>query len=321
MQPKYLHNHKQFRELLLITANELNINEPSLVEKDYWITHCLYALKQAGLSFELKGGTSLSKGYGIIHRFSEDIDIRINPPVNEKLAFELYAGKNHDKPKHRESRKQYFDWLASFLDNKIDGIISVVRDSSFDEEKYRSGGIRLNYKGCFQAIDGLKEGILLEIGFDKTAPNQARTISSWVLDKALLANVDVIKNQAHDVLCYEPKYTFVEKLQAVIRKFKIYRERGRFPENFMRHYYDLYYLLQLRDVQDFIDTKEYEDFKKERFGGDDIVIINSDAFKLNNHDERKLFEKEYAKTQALYYRGQIALSDILDFIGSYLPRL
>ena len=76
MSNNYLHDHKNFRQLIEITANEQGINEPLLVEKDYWLMHCLYGLGQAGLSFELKGGTSLSKGYGIIHRFSEDIDIR-----------------------------------------------------------------------------------------------------------------------------------------------------------------------------------------------------------------------------------------------------
>jgi predicted nucleotidyltransferase component of viral defense system len=49
--------------------------DPALVEKDYWIMHCLYGLQQLRLQFELKGGTSLSKGYQIIDRFSEDIDI------------------------------------------------------------------------------------------------------------------------------------------------------------------------------------------------------------------------------------------------------
>ena len=99
MPLKYLHNHEHFRQLLVITAQELNINEPSLIEKDYWITHCLYGLQKVGLSFELKGGTSLSKGYGIIFRFSEDIDIRIHPPTKDILGFELYVSKNHDKPR------------------------------------------------------------------------------------------------------------------------------------------------------------------------------------------------------------------------------
>ncbi|MEA2882414.1 MAG: hypothetical protein QOH32_1670, partial [Bradyrhizobium sp.] len=42
--------------------------------KDYWIMHSLYGLQKLGLIFELKGGTSLSKGFKIIDRFSEDID-------------------------------------------------------------------------------------------------------------------------------------------------------------------------------------------------------------------------------------------------------
>jgi hypothetical protein len=43
-------------------------NDPALVEKDYWIMHAVFGLKQLGLRFELKGGTSLSKGFGVIPR-------------------------------------------------------------------------------------------------------------------------------------------------------------------------------------------------------------------------------------------------------------
>jgi Nucleotidyl transferase AbiEii toxin, Type IV TA system len=71
-----LHNHPQFADLIRIVAAEHGI-DPALVEKDDWIMHGPYGLQQLGLAFELKGGTSLSKGFQIIHRFSEDIDIRI----------------------------------------------------------------------------------------------------------------------------------------------------------------------------------------------------------------------------------------------------
>jgi predicted nucleotidyltransferase component of viral defense system len=74
----YLHEHKDFKSLLDIVANEMGI-EAGLVEKDYWIMHTLYGLKKKGFQFELKGGTSLSKGFQIIDRFSEDIDIHITP--------------------------------------------------------------------------------------------------------------------------------------------------------------------------------------------------------------------------------------------------
>ncbi|WP_334364278.1 nucleotidyl transferase AbiEii/AbiGii toxin family protein [Bradyrhizobium sp. AZCC 1578] len=59
--------------------------DPALVEKDYWIMHCLYGLRQFGYTFQLKGGTSLSKGHQIINRFSEDIDILIEPPPDRMM--------------------------------------------------------------------------------------------------------------------------------------------------------------------------------------------------------------------------------------------
>tara|TARA_R110002126_G_scaffold111262_1_gene249017 strand:+ start:304 stop:636 length:333 start_codon:yes stop_codon:yes gene_type:complete len=73
----YLHNHKDFAALLRIVGQELSI-EPGLIEKDYWIMHVLYGLKQQGYEFELKGGTSLSKGYGIIHPLTHE-SFRVSP--------------------------------------------------------------------------------------------------------------------------------------------------------------------------------------------------------------------------------------------------
>ena len=118
MTVDYLHNHKDFPDLIRIVAEEKSIS-PALVEKDYWIMHCLYGLQKLELAFELKGGTSLSKGYGIIDRFSEDIDIRIEPPKD----MDVKTGRNQDKPAHCESRQKFYDWLASTI--KIDGIESV----------------------------------------------------------------------------------------------------------------------------------------------------------------------------------------------------
>jgi len=42
-QPDYLHNHADFRDLVRIVARDMGI-DPALVEKDYWIMHCLYGL-------------------------------------------------------------------------------------------------------------------------------------------------------------------------------------------------------------------------------------------------------------------------------------
>jgi len=153
MAENFLHNHRNFPDLLRIIENETGIL-PGLIEKDYWIMHVLNGLKKQGLGFELKGGTSLSKGYKIIHRFSEDIDIHITPPAD----LGVNENPKNTKEKSVESRRNFYDWLAENI--KIDGIVSVQRDTAFDDKKYyRSGGIRLFYDGKAPAVDGLKEGI------------------------------------------------------------------------------------------------------------------------------------------------------------------
>src|SRR5881392_4060244 len=121
MRADYLHNHPQFSDVIRIVARDKGI-DPALIEKDYWIMHCLYGLQQLGLGFELKGGTSLSKGYQVINRFSEDIDIRIEPPPE----LHVKTKPNQTKHKHVESRKNFYDWLAGSI--QIDGIVKVARD-------------------------------------------------------------------------------------------------------------------------------------------------------------------------------------------------
>ena len=56
--PKFCHELDDFSELCRVISNEKNIL-PQLVEKDYWIMHCLYGLENLGLEFEMKGGNSL----------------------------------------------------------------------------------------------------------------------------------------------------------------------------------------------------------------------------------------------------------------------
>src|SRR5260370_16732234 len=107
MSADFLHNHPQFPELIRIVAQQKGI-DPALVEKDYWIMHCLYGLQQLGMTFELKGGTSLSKGFQIINRFSEDIDIPIDPPKDLNVR----TGRNQRKPPPFRTRKPFYYCLA-----------------------------------------------------------------------------------------------------------------------------------------------------------------------------------------------------------------
>lgn len=313
--PNYLHNHKDFPDLLRIVAEEKSI-APALVEKDYWIMHSLYGLQQMELRFELKGGTSLSKGYGVIERFSEDIDIRIEPPK----SMDVKTDANQDKPAHCKSREDFYDWLAGTI--KIDGIATVDRDKAFDDEKFRSGGIRLHYDNKTTAIPDLKDGILLEVGFDVVTPNHPLLISSWAYDYAVGKKVDVIDNRAKDVFCYHSGFTFVEKLQTISTKFRQQQTSGKFPINFMRHYYDVYCLLETPEVQKFIGTPDYLAHKKKRFRtGDNLVIAENEAFLLKDKKTQEDYAEAYSRTPKLYYAGQPSFDKILSHIREWVEKL
>lgn len=306
MPDAYLHQLKDFPDLIRIVGDALSI-APVLVEKDYWIMHCLFGLHQMGLSFELKGGTSLSKGLGIIDRFSEDIDIRIEPPEGMTVA----TNPKQQKSAHVESRKAFYDWLAGEI--KVDGLGGVERDTEFDDTVYyRSGGIRLRYGNHAGSLAGLKDGILLEVGFDDVSPNAPHTISSWAYDHAINSGVAVIDNRAINVACYHPGYTFVEKLQTISTKYRKQQEDGDFPANFMRHYYDVYRLLQVPDVQEFIGTPAYAAHKAKRFrGADNPVLAENEAFLLSDAQTRAEYARAFDSSRSLYYKSQPPFEEII----------
>ena len=185
----------------------------------------------------------------------------------------------------------------------------------------RNAGLRLRYETHFGSIAGLKDGILLEVGFDQTAPNRAVPISSWVVQFADSKKLQFTDNRALDILCYNPEYTFVEKVQAVVRKYGQFKGTGKVPTNFLRHYYDIHQLLDVEAVQKFIGTPEYMEHKKKRFKSLDHNVAKSGAFTIEDKNIRKQFEAEYSKTAPLYYRGQIPLDTILTRIQQDLLRL
>lgn len=315
MPADYLHNHPQFAELIRIVAQQKSI-DPALVEKDYWIMHDLYGLQQLGFTFQLKGGTSLSKGYQIINRFSEDIDIRIEPPKE----LQVRTGRNHNKPKDVQARRTFFDWVASEI--VFDGIEKVERDTAFDNNHMTSAGIRLFHKTSVPAMEGLRPGVLLELGFDDVSPNSAKDIGSWLYDHALAKGVHVIDNRAKGVVCYDPRYTFVEKLQTISTRFRQQQASRASPVGFMRHYYDACSLLRRSDVQAFIGTGAYEAHKKKRFRpADDPDITRNQAFILADPTIRELYAKAYAESTALYFGEKPTFEEILGEIGKSAGRL
>jgi predicted nucleotidyltransferase component of viral defense system len=310
-----LHQHANAKQLFEIVADEKGLL-PDIIEKDYWLMHCLWGIQQQKYQFELKGGTSLSKGFGIIERFSEDIDIQIHPNDDS-----VKTGKNHDKTAHIESRKTFFDKTAKEL-NVSD--LNFERDDTFDDQsgKMRGAGIKAVYTSFFNGNDSLKSGVILELGFDQTTPFVLCDITSWAYEKAVASNILVIDNRAKMLPCYCPEYTFVEKLQTISTKYRLEQEKKIMPINFLRHYYDVYKLLENSRVLEFLGSEKYVEHKKLRFRGQDEVIIkNNPAFSVEDVDTSRRYNQEFIKKSPIYFGKQPTFDEIIERIQKNIDRL
>ncbi|MFC1522041.1 nucleotidyl transferase AbiEii/AbiGii toxin family protein [Elusimicrobiota bacterium] len=310
---KFVHELPEVKVLFETLAAQKNLL-PVVIEKDYWIMHCLWGLKQLGFEFEMKGGTSLSKGWRCIDRFSEDIDIRFEPP--DGLAVK------GEKPAHIKARLDFFDALAANI--KIPGI-SAERNRAYDDGRALNGGISLKYDACFAAIPGLQPEVLLEVGFARTAPNEPRDFTSWALERALSAELNVAVNRAAAVKCFNPEYTFVDKLQTICRRFRQHRDRNDpekdLPRQFMRHYYDLYKLLEVERVAGFVGTKDYEEYKREKLRGKDgKEFVSKNAFVLSDEKTYRLFEKEFESMNSLLLSPGPTFKEMIDRIRARAPK-
>ena len=223
-----LHQDKQtFKEAIEATAQHFQMR-PVFIEKDYWVT---YVLKNLSLSVYaeniiFKGGTSLSKAYQCIARFSEDIDLAVLSPGD-------YTGS------------QLKGLLKDVTECITQGITNVVGHTA---EK-KMGRMRATVYSYDKLIEGadfgvVKDYILIEINcFTDPVPYNVIPIESYIAqffneteNKALIVRHE-LSPVAIKVLSLER--TFFEKLLSVNRLS--YEGTTSLLEK-IRHFYDLHQL-------------------------------------------------------------------------------
>ncbi len=84
------------------------------------------------------------------------------------MGRDIKTGRNQTKPAHVQGRREFDDWLASTI--RINGIATVERDTTFDNKDMFSAGIRLFYSTVTAPAEGLRQGVLLELGIDWRMP-------------------------------------------------------------------------------------------------------------------------------------------------------
>lgn len=153
--------------ILDAAATKLNL-KARIIEKDIWICWVLQKLFTLPIAMAFKGGTSLSKAYNLINRFSEDVDVTIDyrellPPVDlskeiSKSALKKLREQLEGKVKERAQNK-ILPFLSECIKNDFPSQIFNL-DLSDDGEK-----LRVHYPTLFDSGEGyLQTNVLIEFG-------------------------------------------------------------------------------------------------------------------------------------------------------------
>lgn len=237
----FVHEDPEFTSLLASVGQAHGLDEP-LVEKDYWITHTLWALENAGLDLWFKGGTSLSKGFSIIQRFSEDLDMKIEagstalPQVSKWKAGGKTGGSD---------RLAFYVGLANLA---LPGIRQTLDEASLGKAA-EGANLKIHYPGIFlNDLPGeISPFVLLEAGEARVRPCLKPPISSMVHDHLdrLGIQEQFTRNRPRRLNCIHPKVTLIEKLDAISRRFP---RADLDAVKFVRHYEDAAHIIRGQDA-------------------------------------------------------------------------
>jgi hypothetical protein len=234
-------NPEEFADLVQIIVGETGMGR-SIIEKDYWVTHTLWALSVSGLDVWFKGGTSLSKGFGLIERFSEDIDLKLEP--GSVSALPSVSNWKSEGTTATAERRAFFEQLPKVLE--VPGCTLEIDQETIDKS-WRGANLRVLYPGLFlgELPSTISGNVRLEVGSARVTPHVAQDLTSWVHQKLVATNVlaEFDDNRAKGVRCVHPLVTLLEKLDALHRRFP--NEKA-VPAAFVRHYEDAARLIEGR---------------------------------------------------------------------------
>ncbi len=248
-------DNKFFAETIRAASQYLKIKE-EFIEKDYWITLLLSRLAVSKYAKEtvFKGGTSLSKGFGLIDRFSEDVDLAI-------INTDDKSG-NVIKTIIRTVEKEI---TGDLVEITLEGVTS--KGSRFRKSVFE-----------YESIDSKNKSnrLIVEVNsFANPFPYHPMAIQSMVYDFLVQTNnakyVDQYDLQAFSINVLDKEQTMLEKLVSLIR-FSYDENPTVSISKKIRHFYDLFFLAKDAECAQFLKSGTFN----ERFN--EILDHDRDLF-------------------------------------------
>lgn len=312
------------------------IKNPIIIEKDFWVCWTLEKLFSSNLASHVifKGGTSLSKCYNMIERFSEDIDLTLSKEyigiTNENDPAMVNSRNQRDKRSKQLTElyeSKIYNVIHPLLLNEFKKHLSLHFDDSdwqLEPEKDDQGNLYLkfSYPNTLEKVTEsyIQSAVKLEFGArGDISPSEQRTITPYV--KEIIPAISTT-----DMKCSIPtliaRRTFWEKVTLLHAEY--YREINKpIKPRMFRHYYDLVMLDQNELTSEAIkDTKLLED-----------VIKNKSIYfpdKKAKYDEAKIgmlklypneevieqLRKDYSDMKIMYFSDALDFDEIIQKIKS-----
>lgn len=273
--------HELFRQAIQATSQRLNI-PPEFIEKDYWVTYALYLIYNSDIRHDVvfKGGTSLSKCFKLIDRFSEDIDliiIRRSKESNHKASSKLKLVSN---------------------------IVNIHMPEVFVEALTIKRGLRRKTAHLFErsfntSRDQIGDKIVIESTLlGNHEPFQTSTICSFVgdmmIEGGLKTHAEKNRLMPFPIQVLSPMRTYCEKIMSLVR-FSHTENPIDSLKRKVRHIYDLHKLLELDYIDRFFQSDDFENLLL-KVANDDVISFKNNNQWLNFHPCDALIFKDINST-------------------------
>jgi hypothetical protein len=231
------------KELFRATAQQMQVHE-AIIEKDFWVCWILdYLFHDSPWkdSLAFKGGTSLSKAYGAIERFSEDIDLILDWSLLGYKDDEPRAERSSTQQDKfgKEANRLTAEFLASRFAPRMTSDLKIRAGAEIESEA-TGQDVFITYPRAF-SLEAILPQVRLEIGpLAEAVPNAQKEIRSFASEKF----PELFRQPMTTARTVLAERTFWEK--ATILHQEAHRGNDKpLPPRYSRHYYDLYRLSRL----------------------------------------------------------------------------
>lgn len=296
------------------TSRQIGLPSSSAAEKDWWVVHTLSVIFSMDYANALifKGGTSLSKGWNVIHRFSEDIDLALD---REFLGFSGELTKGDIRKLRRKSFQFISEVFTEELKNKFSelGFKNVtVKPREVENHDQDPLIIEIYYNKLTETDTYLKPGVLVEVGSRSLKePFTQRTFGTFISE---IYTDNPFTDKPITIPIVNPERTFLEKIFLLHEEFQKPFDKIR-VDRLSRHLYDIEKLYQTEYAEIALqDRKLYNTIVRHRskftaISGIDYAKHNPENIKFIPPDSIiKIWKADYEEM-----KGSMIYGNPLDF--------